>query len=282
MTSPQAKIVNQVAFPTSVMAATKERLREQLTEMGEHPPTRWTKAELQQRVEELTGINATVRSSTKEVSEYRRLIQEMNTAAKKKAHLQKFCAETLRMSQIDSYSIPQLVRAATLEIYHRSAPDPTDMVGFGKHANLMYSELKDLQPTYCQWVVQTAGEGEADPRLLRLAGWLNNQPEYVARAVQQSKARTASSSASSMPPKSTSTSKTKMISGSRGQGYTRASSHSETPDDKIDKLQAMMMQLQEELSELKQEPARKKKGFESDSDNVSDQSFAMVLSPKKN
>ena len=261
------------------MAATRESLRAQLLEMGERPPTRWTKAELQQRVEELTGINPTIRVKNNEVSEYRRLITEMNAAAKKKANLQAFCRDRLRMSQIDNYTIAQMVRAATQEIYHRSTPDPSDMVGFGKYAALTYAELKEQQPAYCSWVKRTAEEGEADPRLIRLAGWLDNQPDRVLQAVEKSKQRAASSAASSSttPTRTPMPSTTQKWSGRRSVGYPQATEESE---DKLDKIQEMMLKMQEEIRELKTEPARKKKGIESDSE-MSDQSFSMVRSPNK-
>ncbi|OLQ08926.1 Copia protein [Symbiodinium microadriaticum] len=239
------------------MAATRESLRAQLLEMGERPPTRWTKAELQQRVEELTGINPTIRIKNNEVSEYRRLITEMNAAAKKKANLQAFCRDRLRMSQIDNYTIAQMVRAATQEIYHRSTPDPSDMVGFGKYAALTYAELK-----------------AKDPRLIRLAGWLDNQPDRVLQAVEKSKQRAASSAASSSATttRTPMPSTTQKWSGRRSVGYPQAAEESE---DKLDKLQEMMLKMQEEIRELKTEPARKKKGIESDSE-MSDQSFSLA------
>ena len=70
---------------------------------------------------------------------------------------------------------------------------------------------------------------------------------------------------------------TQKWSGRRSVGYPQAAEESE---DKLDKLQEMMLKMQEEIRELKTEPARKKKGIESDSE-MSDQSFSMLRSPNK-
>ncbi|CAE7936004.1 unnamed protein product, partial [Symbiodinium sp. KB8] len=64
-----------------------------------------------------------------------------------------------------------------IKIYVVSQPEPADPLGFGKHAALSYSEVKNKHPQYCEWAVTTAREGPCDPRLKRFAGWSSNDPQ---------------------------------------------------------------------------------------------------------
>eukprot|EP00439_Symbiodinium_sp_Y106_P084456 s234_g25.t1 len=59
------------------------------------------------------------------------------------------------------------------KIYDLSIADATDPVGFGKHGSKSYLELRQTDPQYCEWVQTTSQEGEANPRLHRLAQWLS-------------------------------------------------------------------------------------------------------------
>ena len=191
----------QSPTPSLRIMATREHLRAELMKRGEAPPRQWTKAELQQRLEELTGVNAAMSPAKgkKQVSEYQDLIQKMNQAARRKGNLIEFCQETLGMLDTDNMTIPQLVRAATLMIYQKSTPDPTDAVGFGRHGALTYEQLKEQNPSYCEWVKKTAMEGECDPRLQRLAGWLTDNPSLVKIAMRRTEERASASSAPTEP-----------------------------------------------------------------------------------
>ena len=86
------------------------------------------------------------------------------------------------MNMSGNQTIPQMQRLAMAQIYQKTLPDPTDPVGFGAHCGLSYGELKETQPSYCRWVIETAREGTADHRLVRLAGWLSNQAELVQKS----------------------------------------------------------------------------------------------------
>eukprot|EP00439_Symbiodinium_sp_Y106_P022783 s7332_g2.t2 len=105
---------------------------------------------------------------------------------RKKADLILFCTKQLRINVSESMTMNAMKRQAMLHIYQKSRPDPTDTVGFGKHSSLSYEEIKEHQPEYAKWVLVTARESsEADPRLLRLAGWLENNPSRVDMASQK-------------------------------------------------------------------------------------------------
>lgn len=56
-------------------------------------------------------------------------------------------------------------------------PQGTELVSFGKHANMTYLDLKIQCPDYAQWVMNTDTESEeASWRLRRLAKWLRVNP----------------------------------------------------------------------------------------------------------
>ncbi|CAE7420984.1 RE1 [Symbiodinium sp. CCMP2592] len=135
---------------------TASQLRHLLFEHGEEAPRQWSKVELLQRVEEVTGTDYT-KPQKKEKSEYKTYVNP-------------------------NWTIAQLQKEALSVIYGKANPDPTDLVGFGRHSQLTYEKLKEGHEQYCAWVVQTAREGQCNPRLRRLAGWLANDVTVVQRA----------------------------------------------------------------------------------------------------
>jgi len=50
-----------------------------------------------------------------------------------------------------------------------------DLITFGKHTGDTYQQLMTNDRKYCQWVCQTAEEGEASTQLQRLAGYIQAQ-----------------------------------------------------------------------------------------------------------
>ncbi|CAE7864870.1 RE1 [Symbiodinium sp. KB8] len=152
---------------------TAGQLREMLSEHGETAPKRWSKVELLQRVEEVTGVDYT-KPQKKEKSEYQMYVTALNQAATRKATLQTFCRKTLDMEVNYNLTIAQLQKEALSVIYGKACPDPSDLVGFGRHSQLTYATVKAEHPQYSAWVIQTATEGQCNPRLRRLAGWLAN------------------------------------------------------------------------------------------------------------
>ena len=163
---------------------TASQLRDVLSSHGETAPRRWSKVELLQRVEEVTGVDYT-KPQPKEKSEYKILVTALNQAAARKATLQVFCRQHLNTEVNLNLTIAQLQKEALSVIYGKAAPDPTDLVGFGRHSQLTYATLKAEHEQYSAWVIQTAKEGQCNPRLRRLAGWLSNDPVLVKRAQEE-------------------------------------------------------------------------------------------------
>ncbi|CAE7233664.1 RE1 [Symbiodinium sp. CCMP2592] len=250
-------------------------------EHGEQVPKQWTKVELLQRIEEVTGRDLTreKKSSATEASEYRVLVRDLNQASRRKAELQKFCAERLNMNVNHNLTIAQLQKDAMAVIASRTPPEPADFVGFGKHASLSYALVKENHPEYCRWVVQTAREGQCNPRLLRLAGWLENDVEKVQRAQKEIRDAKTISEAKGMfegypvlqepvTPRGSASSST-MESGRRRVAVARSKAASrketETADEDVkiskDQLAALittMETLKDEVASLKCERPRKK------------------------
>ena len=155
-----------------------------LSSHGEEAPKRWTKIELLQMVEEVTGVDYT-RTTAQEKSEYRMYMSALNQAATRKNTLQAYCRKTLDMEVNPNLTIAQLQKEAVSVIYGKATPDPSDLVGFGRHSQLTYATLKAEHEQYCAWAIQTAREGQWNPRLRRLAGWLANDAVLVKRAQEE-------------------------------------------------------------------------------------------------
>ncbi|CAE7192708.1 unnamed protein product, partial [Symbiodinium necroappetens] len=266
----------QVLFPQphNMSGMTNQQLRAKIQQYGESPPSRWTKAELQ-RLEELSGQNAFVAAPKvrAEKSQYQQLVQDLNAAARKKDHLLVFCEKTLRLNVNRNMTIDQMRREAMFAIYQKSTPDPTDLVGFGKHASLTYEEIKAHHPDYARWVTTTANENAADsdPRLQRLAGWLENNPARVGHAATTMARRAEASQEVKVPPSEMVKGKSKKSSVASGCSDSEASASS----SQVSMLASLVEQLREEVADLKKEPRRKKTTVENE-DNKTEDSYAMI------
>ena len=266
------------------MASSKvAELRAQLETLGESPPKRWTKIELLQRIEELTGSDPT-RSKKKiqEASEYQTLVRGLNRASRLKSDLVTFCQNELGFNPGGNLTIAQIKRDAMFRVYDRAAPDPTDAVGFGKHSSLTYEEVKAHQPQYCSWILKTAQESECDPRLRRLAGWLSNNPGEVEKArVDYQKNVTMHKGMASVgypkeppSPRESMAKKADSAASSSATGG-RVSLASHQLEDLINTMKA----LQEDVSQLKEERPRKKVTSE-ETDGSTLKSFSMASMAK--
>ena len=132
---------------------TKQNLRKMIEQEGETAPRQWTRVELLQRVEEITGNDPT-----------------REKGKKKEEESEQFCADRLGMQVNYNLTIAQLQKDAMAVIASKTPPEPSDLVGFGRHASLSYARLQSDHPEYCRWVKETAREGQCNPRLRRLAG----------------------------------------------------------------------------------------------------------------
>ena len=249
----------------------KAEILAELGRMGELPPKDWSKLECQMRMEELRvaqGLHPNPKA--RHVTPLRRMMIQLNQASTKKDRLQQFCRE-LGVNHTDSDTIPVLQRRAALAIYDKAAATAEDPVGFGKHAARTYGEIQEHEKNYVAWVIQTYEEGDCDPRLARLARWLqeSNNKKYEADALMFKTEPGASSHSYTVE---------EMI----NEGYTMkghlqqqqrgvasknsvssksvSSSQLEQANQQIQQLMATVGQLQNEMKQMKSEsePRRKK------------------------
>ena len=205
-----------------------------LKNLGESPPSRWTMAELKQRIIELKPeLDEPTKRTDKEVTEpgtVRQWVRAVNKAKQRKTDMVELCASKMNLSLSGHETIPVLEKAAMTWIYNHVEPTAEDDVGFGKYAALQYSDINLYYPSYREWIIKTdAEEAGADHRLRRLAAWLRANPvektkseqDKVVDAVYKKKATTSPSTTSS-----------------------RASV------DQVDRLEAMITKLQEEVVAL--------------------------------
>ena len=112
------------------------------------------------------------------------------------------------------------------------------------------------EPGYVKWVLQTASEGQADYRLLRLVKWLEGRQVEPAKEIK--KALTAKSQ------------------GARKQAAAATSVASDSSSKSNEALIQMIQSLQEEVAALREERPRKK--TEKPDEQMTEGSFR-VLSP---
>jgi hypothetical protein len=168
-------------------AMTREEILDELISLGELPPQSWSNAEMKLRMEELRvakGLNPNPRA--KEKTPLRQMMIRLNAASTKKQDLVTFVLDELKVPISPNDTIALLKKKGIMAIYHLAPPSAMDPVGFGAHAALYYQELKQTQPEYCKWVLQTAQEGSCDARLARLASWLVMDQQSPTTSSQES------------------------------------------------------------------------------------------------
>ncbi|CAE7779652.1 RE1 [Symbiodinium sp. CCMP2456] len=157
---------------------TKEEMLRMLTEIGEHVPDNWTRAEIQHRMEscyKARGIDVKT-AFKKQKTPLRSKIAQLNAASRKKADLVKLLQEEFMMDVNPLQTIKQLQGKALDYIYEHTACSPDDQVSFGRHAQMTYVELKGSYPQYCDWVIKTSREEkECCIHLRRFAMWLEQE-----------------------------------------------------------------------------------------------------------
>ena len=146
--------------PLTMSAMTREEILDELISLGELPPQSWSNAEMKLRMEELRvakGLNPNPRA--KEKTPLRQMMIRLNAASNKKQDLVNFVRDELKVPISTNDTIALLKKKGIMAIYHMAPPSAMDPVGFGTHTALHYQELKQTQPEYCKWVVQTAQAG---------------------------------------------------------------------------------------------------------------------------
>ena len=249
---------------------TREQLRAALGAMGETPPAAWTKMELRLRLQEITGEDLSL--SYKKLtqgppSEYQEWLRLLKQAKTKKAQLQKFVTEKLKLTNIDNMTIAQLEIHALRKIYEISKPHHSDPLGFGKFSAKTYFEVMTTEPGYCSWIKETAIEGQCDPRLLRFHQWLEltNNEEMISEDKTRSKIK--------VPPRGFKD--TKKV--EAPVEATSSSSNSQTSlESKLDAMMSMMASLKGEVDQMKEDQMPRKKGAKPRGYESEASSFQMV------
>ena len=171
---------------------TKSQMILEMAELGELPPREWTMVEIAARLEELRAeAGLPMINQRKEKTQLRKMVIALNEAAKKKSTLIAFAQNQLRIHVSMNDTIQVIQKNSLTKIYAMAETNAEDPVGFGKHASLTYQEVLELHPDYCKWAVTTAKESEegktCDPRLYRLATWLQQQEQQPHTGPVQSK-----------------------------------------------------------------------------------------------
>ena len=162
----------------SISSMNKADLVAEIRKLGGHAEMETRKLELQQQLialKEENGDENVLSTKAKQQSDYQRLTSELTKASSRKATLVKFMKETLGLNASENSTIIQLTHQAMGKVYDLAVADATDPVGFGVHGSLSYAEILQKEPEYCRWVTTTSKEGQANPRLHRLAQWLSQQ-----------------------------------------------------------------------------------------------------------
>ena len=246
-------VVNTLNLQVSSMSdLTREQLRAALRATGEEPPASWTKSELRLRLQEITGadLGQTIKKLNQgPPSEYQTWLRQLNQAKVRKALLQKFVSEKLKLTNVDNMTIPQLELAGLRKIYEISKPHPTDPMGFGKYSYKSYEQVMAENLGYCEWAKKTVSEGpdRCDPKLARFTRWLEmvNQEELVPEKNLFAKFKG--------PTKSNK----KEASSSQASA---SSSQPSSIEAKMETMINMMTELQGEVEKIKEDQKPRKKG----------------------
>ena len=278
---------------------TKPQLIEALQAYGEHPAKTWTKVEIRARLLELQGRDVEPSQRELNSSTLELMTRELRKAAKQKSALVAYCTNELEMVLTGNETKPQLEMKAMKLILQKAPAEARDIVGFGRHSELRYIEIQAQHTEYCRWVMQTAHEGpnDCDPRLKRLAEWLESHPPTTGNPTKQEltewrgtlpqkgypTGRTPGTSSTAAPKSLVRPKGSLLIEKAKGaesntsspEVITDADKKLEDQAQKMEEMAAMLAQMQAEMNAMKSEPPRKQVA-QSDEDSMTDRSFVAV------
>ena len=105
----------------------------------------------------------------------RQAISRLNTAARSKEPLRQFLRD-FHVETDSAQTIPTMTKQAMRILYEQIELSSQDTVGFGNYASLSYLDLKETDPGYLDWVLETyISSDQAEYRLARLARWIIHQ-----------------------------------------------------------------------------------------------------------
>ena len=176
------------------------------------------------------------------------MMRDLSVASKKKESLVRFLQEKFEVTAGSNDTIATLQAKAVKRIYEAVPPEPSDVMGFGKHSECTYAEVMLNSPGYCTWIKDTAAQNptSSDYRLRRFASWLE----------ENQSAGTGSSTTLTRAPST-------RVPPNRVQGYPMGPrSPSPKPaktqeDEKMALMMETLLSLKEEIAEMKGERTRK-------------------------
>lgn len=215
-------------------------LRQKLSEQfNEEAPAKWSRAQLLLRLVELGGPSV-LESTPKGHSPLRQIEVEINKSARKKVHLQTYLTQQLGMSLTGNETVDQLRTKGMSHAYEITPGHPTDFVGFGTHAGKTYLEMTMDYADYLNWVVKTSQEGDASPKLKRLARWVTSSEgqEFMEMTGNAKKPGSAKKTFNQ-------------------KGDKKAATSSDPESQTMVEMMAKMKAMEAELKELKSQKSRK-------------------------
>lgn len=142
-------------IPSTIMPAlNKADWIKKLQDAGVQPPASWTITQLKAHWEEIQEQTTTPSQMT--LQEH---LQNLKRASRKKGDLTEFL-EKEGMTINGNQTISTMFRAGEQLITEKYEPQSTELVGFGKHANMTFLEVKVQCPDYVQWVMDTDSESK--------------------------------------------------------------------------------------------------------------------------
>jgi hypothetical protein len=208
------------------------QLREILEDYGENPPNSWHKVELRARVVEIREQQGIPLRGGPPVTSLTHKLANLRKASRRKEELAKFC-ESLGMILTGNESVQTMQNKGIAWLYANTPATGEDPVSFGRHGDLTYQELRQEKSEYCTWVCKTAEESNsADPKLIRLAKWLKEEP-------------TEPELTRSRPSASTNRGK--------GKGKDKPPTTTEVPNDFLLEMQKTIQDLKGQVEDLKNE-----------------------------
>ena len=170
--APGQRAARAFTMPTSrsaVQGLHKAEVAQLLTELGLPYSPAWGVDELKQILKE--------NMFPKDESAAQRELKGLGTM-KKGQLLAK--AEEVGAHTTPGMTKPSLKLAIRKAVTQKSEPEPTDILGFGKHGALTYQQVLSQYPTYAAWC-KTEVSAESSWELVRFVSWLTEQEKLRAK-----------------------------------------------------------------------------------------------------
>lgn len=148
----------------------KEVLTQKIKDLGETPPSQWSRAQLEARWTELKEEKGV---TTQEFQ--KSLMTRLHQASKKKINLQHFIQNELQLEISGNETIPVLLTMGNKAILMNLVATGTDVLGFGKYAQDSYATVLQNDKAYVEWCIKTASEESVNWRMERFLAWVSQE-----------------------------------------------------------------------------------------------------------